>query len=281
MGRSRSTSITALVGIVAIAAGLILSVVLLVSRQRVVDAAPTLLSQSAADVGGDGGTIEENRALKPAVFVGRVVAADGEVDIGIEEPFLVPIYAVDVETSLKGRLPRQVRVAVLTSEPPEELGGDPVAVGDRYLFAAEEPDDPPDVYWIDEGLGSVRIADDAAAAAIVAQYQRLIREVTANPPPPPDRDPCDFIDANPTIDIDPNQGRAGRNVRVSVNRAAGPVTVYWRNRHNRAGREDVRADCGVNVQIRVPGDARPGRYDIIAVDARGKEVHERFHVLDD
>ena len=42
----------------------------------------------------------------------------------------------------------------------------------------------------------------------------------------------------------------------------------------------MRSDCGANVQIRVPGNAKPGRYGIIVVDSRGKEASERFRVTD-
>ena len=191
----------------------------------------------------------------------------------------MPIYAVDIETSLKGQAQGSVRLAVLKSEPPEELGGSPVVVGDRYLFAAEGPDQG--LYWIDEGLGSLRIANDDEAAAVIAQYEQLITQVEQDPPPPPEVHPCEFLAGNPTIDIDPNEGRAGRTVRVTASRVANPVVkVYWRSLNNRVGSQEVRADCGANIQIKIPNDARPGRYDIIILDARGLQASERFHVID-
>jgi hypothetical protein len=193
---------------------------------------------------------------------------------------VLPIYAVDVETSLKGEAQGQVRVAVLESESAEELGGDPVVVGDRYLFAAEGPEDG--LYWIDEGLGSLRIASDAEAAEVIDQYEDIIAQVEQNPPPPPDTDPCEFIEERPQIDIEPNKGKAGRNVRVKADRVSNPVVkVYWRNQNHRIGREQVGADCRATIQIKVPGDAKPGRYDIIIVDSRGEKASERFQVIDD
>lgn len=69
-------------------------------------------------------------------------------------------------------------------------------------------------------------------------------------------------------------------MRVSVNGAAGPVPVYWRNRGNQVGRGAVRPDCGANVQIRVSGNAKLGRYDIVIVDCRDAEASERVHTVD-
>ena len=255
------------------------STALLIPHRAADETIPFAVVPLAADIGDSAGTVEENRALQPEIFVGRVAAHEGEIDLGIEDPFILPIYAVDIETSLKGQAQGRVRLTVLEAESPEDLGGSPVVVGDRYLFAAEGPDQG--LYWIDEGLDSLRIASDDEAAAVIAQYQQLIIDVTQNPPPPPGVHPCEFLTANPTIDIDPNEGKAGRTVRVTANRVANPVVkVYWRNLNNRVGSEDVRTDCGANLQIKVPNDARPGRYDIIIVDARGLQASERFRVID-
>lgn len=267
-----------IVGIGVLALGISLSGEILISHGATESAAGSAILMHA-DIGDSDATVEENRALKSNVFVGRVVASDGEIDVGIEDPFLVPIYAVDVETSLKGQAQGRVRVSVTSSGSPEDLGGDEVVVGDRYLFAGEGP--AQGLYWIDEGLGSLRIADDEEARAVIAQYQQLIIQMAQTPPVEPEINPCDVQDANPKIDIDPNEGKAGRTVQVTVNRVSSPVVfVYWRNRHNRAGREEVHADCSARLQIKIPHDARPGRYDIIVVDSRGEEARERFHVVD-
>lgn len=235
-----------------------------------------------SDLAGEGEyTLEETRALKEAVFVGQVVWRDHEVDIGEEGfPFLLPVYAVEVETWLKGGMHEPVRVAVMEFDAPEEYGGHRIVVGDRYLFAAQGPDEG--LLWVDEGLGSLRITDDHEAAAIIAEYRQWIEHVEQMPTPVPDEEPCGWLVGNPTIDIDPNEGRAGRSVRVTAKRVMGPmVHVYWRNLNNRVGKNEVRPeDCATNVQIDVPRDARPGRYDVIIVDARGLQASERFHVID-
>lgn len=278
MDAAKPRNIAVIVGVSALIVGIALSAVVLLPRQAATSDGYSVVPLGA-DVGGSGGTVEEERALKSAVFVGRVTEREGEIDIGLEEPFLLPIYAVDVETSLKGEAQGQVRLAVLESESPEELGGHPVVVGVRYLFAAEGPEEG--LYWIDEGLGSLRIASDAEAAEVIDFYQRLIVEVEQNPPPPPDTDPCEFLEAKPQIDIEPNKGKAGRNIRVKADRVSNPVVmVYWRNQNHRVGKERVGADCSATIQIKVPGDAKPGRYDIIIVDSRGEEASERFQVTD-
>lgn len=101
------------------------------------------------------------------------------------------------------------------------------------------------------------------------------------PTPVPEVDRCDVLTGNPTIDIDPNEGRAGRAVRVTAKRVSGPmVRVFWRSLNNRVGKAEVRGDCTANTQIEVPRDARPGRYDIILQDSRDLEASERFHVVD-
>lgn len=211
--------------------------------------------------------------------MGRVADRDGEIDIGIEEPLVLPIFAVDVETSIEGQAQGRVRVAVFETESPEDLGGSQIVVGDRYLFAADGPDQG--LYWLDEGLGSLRVASDSEAAALVAHYQQLIAQLAQNPPPRPQTDPCEFLTENPKIDIDPDEGKAGRNVRVHAKRVANPVVkVYWRNKNNRVGKEDVSQSCAADITISVPNDAKPGRYDIIIVDARGLEASEKFHVTD-
>lgn len=118
---------------------------------------------------------------------------------------------------------------------------------------------------------------------MIAEFEQLIAEAEqrSRTNEPETTDPCDTLIASPTIDIDPNEGKAGRTVRVTAKRLASPeVGIWWRNLHDRVGIGQVRADCTMTEQITVPRDARPGRYDIIVIDARGLRAEERFHVVE-
>ncbi|MGH2616056.1 MAG: hypothetical protein ACRDJC_12510 [Thermomicrobiales bacterium] len=235
---------------VAIALGLALAIAaaLLNSREGLGFDAAGATPEVSVDLAPIGETIRESRALMSALFVGRVVSRDGDVNVGDELAFLLPVYTVTVETSLKGEAHGQVRLAVTPVGDPAEHEGSPVQIGDRYLFAAEGPDEG--LYWIDEGLGSLVIANDEQAAAVIAEYEHLIATVEPPTPPHPPQDPChaDVLIPNPTLDIDPIEGRAGRTVRVSANQVSGPlVYIYWIDFENRVGKGEVRADCGMNV----------------------------------
>jgi hypothetical protein len=281
MSRLRATSVASVIATTALVVGIVLSLVLLNPQIGVNRVPEGVAYQLVADVASsDGNSLEESRALKSVVFVGEVTDRDGEVDIGEEGyPFVLPVFAVDVETSLKGDVQGRIRLAVMQFDTPEEYGGDAVEIGERFLFAGEGPEEG--LYWIDEGLGSIHIASDTEAAELIDLYTQLISQVEQTPAPEPDVDPC-LLTSSPTIDIDPNKGKAGRNVRVTAKRVSGPIVhVYWRNRNNRVGKDEVRPDCETNIQLKVPRDAKPGRYDIIIVDSRGEEASERFQVVDD
>lgn len=237
------------------------------------------------DFGGQG--TNADRAAMPEIFLGRVVTRDGEANAAEPEsdPLIVPAFKVDVETTLKGEAAGQIRLAVYMSEFTDELEGGPIEIGGRYLFAASEPGETDQTYFIVEGDGNIPIASDEEAAALIAEFELLIDEYPqrSGPSEPGEEiDPCDTLVANPTIDIDPNQGKPGRTVRVTARRLAAPEAgIWWRNLQNLAAIGTVRADCTMTEQITVPRDARPGRYDIIVIDARGLRVEERFHVVDD
>lgn len=141
MGGLKPRRFTIILAVASLTVGLALSTMLLLPH-RVTELTPRGTTRlMAADIASSGDyTIEQTRALKAAVFVGRVIERDGEVDIGDAGfPFVVPIYAVDVETTLKGDTQGRVWLAVVEIDVPEAYGGGAVAVGDQYCSPPRVP----------------------------------------------------------------------------------------------------------------------------------------------
>lgn len=230
-----------------------------------------------------GGYGYADMAKLPSIFIGVVIRSDGEDNIAEPgyEPWLVPAYVVAVDTTLKGSTSGQIRLAVVTSDYADERGGGKVEIGKRYLFAAV--DDPSGTYTIDEGFGNILISSDSQETALVAEFSQLISETsqasygragTA-------ADPCESLNQAPSMDLDPERGRAGRTVQVTVKRLVRPeVGIWWRTTDNRIGVGRVGDDCVMTETVTIPKDARPGRYEIIVIDARGVRVDKRFEVTE-
>jgi hypothetical protein len=80
------------------------------------------------DWGGEGS--HQTRAAMPKIFIGRVIERKGGVDIGEPgtPPFYVPMYIVDVESTLKGSAKGRIKLGVVEMMVSNELSGGLIAV---------------------------------------------------------------------------------------------------------------------------------------------------------
>lgn len=224
------------------------------------------------------GFTNEDRARMPDVFIGTVVERLGEANIAEpeSEPFLVPLYSVEVETTLKGTAAGQVQVTFVENAFAEP-GIGTLEEGRRYLFAGVGPEGAIDSYTMDAGLGNVPIASDAEAEALIAEFEQLF----ARSPTPIAIDyvPCEGVAGPPVATISPRRGPPGAEVRVRVeNVAPTEVGIWWRTFNHRVGIAEVRADCTAVEVIKVPNDANAGSVDIIVSDARALDDRVAFEV---
>jgi hypothetical protein len=224
---------------------------------------------------------DEGRAQFGQVFIGEVVAVAGEDKIPTSDPedaLPVIIYDVDVKQTLKGEAADRVRVWYegVDYKGPDYKSAGELQVGERYLFfAGYNPDR--DWYPVNAGIGVLPIKNDKVEADLVATFEPLIRKAERHPEQTSAPDPCEEV-GQPKMTVEPQQGRAGDQVRVSAENLVRPeVALWWDDPGYRLATASVRDNCSMTVEVTIP-KADPGDHKIVVQDARGESAEAAFDV---
>jgi hypothetical protein len=224
---------------------------------------------------------DEGRAQFGQLFIGEVVAVAGEDKIPTSDPedvLPVIIYDVEVEQTLKGQAAGRVQVWYegFDYTGPDQKPAGELQVGERYIFfAGFDPDN--DWFLVNASLGVLPIKNDKAEAELVATFEPLIRRAERRAEPVPAPDPCEEV-GQPTITVEPQQGRVGDAVTVSAENLVRPeVSIWWDGTDHRLTTATVTDDCSMTVEVAIP-KADTGEHQIVVQDARGESAAASFEV---
>lgn len=230
---------------------------------------------------------DESRAGLPNIFVGRVVKFLNSRDIREPIPFVTnaPFFAVDVERTIKGNAVGRVEVGVVgVGFGPKGAGA--LDVGELYLFAALNPMSP-GVYSVDDGFGNLPLASMREAEARADEFEGLVIEAERAESRQRGRnrgqgDSCEHSNQAPSVELVPNRGRAGTNIRVEATNLVRPEAGIWWGtpQENLLKVASVDGDCKLRSIVTVPVDAKPGTYSIVVLGANLEPVSESFNVVE-
>lgn len=237
----------------------------------------------------DSGVVDDDldRAGFDHLFIGQVVGVSKmgqEPTSDPEDPIPLIHYTVDVERVLKGRVANRVEVQVLgiggDGEYDEDGDGAP-RQGRRYLFFAGRPLDDGS-YAITPGLQEIEIDSAQEELRLVRAFEAMIptaeavaatkaaeargRAAEAEPVEPPE------------VELEPDRGPAGSEVRVSGRQfAPGQILITW-DIEGHGAQAVVDASFRFRTRITVPRTAEPGTHTIRVQDGVSPPVEIPFVV---
>ena len=224
----------------------------------------------------------EGRARFGEIFIGEVIAIVGKDTIPTSDPedvLPVILYEVQVEQTLKGAPAGRVRIWFegFDYRGPDSQKAGELRVGERYLFfAGFDPEN--NWYPVNAGLGVLPVKSDREAATLAATFEPLIREAARRADQVPEVDPCEKVGL-PTISVEPQQGDAGDEVRVSGNNFVRPeVSIWWDGTEERLTSATTEVDCSIATEVTIPKD-KTGTHRIVVLDARGQSAEATFEII--